>query len=70
MAITEAELSTLIKSALDRDSNDPDANPNQARQNLANDLASAIRQYVEGRSVSVLGVQSGGGTASGTIIGT
>ncbi|MDC9722361.1 MAG: hypothetical protein PSN34_06260 [Urechidicola sp.] len=66
-AITEPQLSARIKAALDAKSDDPSVNTVDARQHLADELASAINDFVVGRTTQVTGVQVGSGTAPGII---
>lgn len=67
MAITQQQLSDRFKAALDLKSDDPNVNIQEARQQLADDLAAAVNDFVVGRLVNVTGVQTGPGAAVGTI---
>lgn len=67
MPITQSQLAAKIKAALDFDSDDPDVDIEDARNHFANEIAEGIAEFTIGRSVSVVGVQTGGGTATGTI---
>jgi hypothetical protein len=67
MAITEQQLSARIKAALDFNSDNPEVDIPTARQQLADDIASAVNDFVVSRTVAVTGVQSGSGAVEGTI---
>lgn len=76
MADTVAQLKTKIKAALDaaNATTDP-AQKNAALDTLANDLANAMNDFINGRAVtvtSVSGVTPGGGASgpgTGTVVG-
>lgn len=66
MAISESQLATKIKTALDYHSDDPNVDIEAARQQLANDLAAAVAEYVVGRQTTVTGTSATGGAVTGT----
>ena len=64
--ITESELANLFEEALDFEA-DKQVEPDEARRRIAQKLANGVRQYVDQRTVTVIGVQTGSGTVTGTI---
>jgi len=67
MAITEEQLAIKIEEAYDAVSGDSNVNPEEARKQVAEDLAAAIAQFVIGRQTT--GVSSDGATVNTTING-
>ena len=65
-AITETQLKARIKDALDAEA-DVVVDPAEARERLAEKIASAVNDFVVGRTVNVIGVRTGTGTATGTV---
>lgn len=70
MPLTRANTISIIKNAMDGQSNNPNTNPAEARQVEATALGNVIFDAMIGRQVTVIGVTSDGATfnAVGTII--
>ncbi|MEO2080603.1 MAG: hypothetical protein ABGW88_13665 [Leeuwenhoekiella sp.] len=66
MPITEAKLAAKFKAALDARSDDPEVDIEAARQQLANELAEGVAQFVIGRETTVTGTSTSGGPVTGT----
>lgn len=64
--ITEAQLATLFEEALDFEANKV-VNPSEARKRLSEKMADGVAQFIQGRTVNVIGVQTGVSTTTGTI---
>jgi len=69
MALVIKTLEDGILAALEKQANKSGQNddPEQSRKELAEDLAIIIDSYIKSATVNVVGVQTGGGTAIGTI---
>lgn len=65
-AITQAELAEQIEEALDTEA-DVVVDPAEARRRVAEKIASAVNDFVVGRTVNVAGVQTGSSTTTGTV---
>lgn len=65
-ASTKIQMIDAFEAALDFEANKT-VNPNEARRRIAEKLGNAVEAYVVGRTTQVTGVQTGGGTAVGTI---
>ncbi|MEH6405769.1 MAG: hypothetical protein V7767_00665 [Leeuwenhoekiella sp.] len=68
MAITETQLAAKFEAALKAKSDDPNVDIEDARKHLAKELAEGVAQFVIGRETTVVGVQNGSGTTTGTIL--
>lgn len=66
MPDTKEQLKSKIEAAFD-DEADQAVTVSEARERIAQKIADAVEAYVVGRQVNVVGVQNGGGTATGTI---
>lgn len=67
MPITQEQLSAKIKAAMNFHSDDPEVDIEAARQHLADEIAAGVAEFTVGRETTVVGVQTGGSTAVGTI---
>ena len=65
MAITQQQLAQKIEDAYDSVSNNSNTDPEQARKQVAEDIAAAIAEFVIGRQTT--GTSSDGATVNTTI---
>ena len=74
MADTVAQLTQKLLDAMEAVSNDPNTDPAQARREMAQQMAQAIRDFVVGRTtqvqVTVTGTDATGSPVTGTGTGT
>lgn len=72
MALVQATLKSAIKAAFDNVSDDPNVDPSTARDQIANDLATAILNFVKSADVTttVTGSSASGGPVTGAGAGS
>ena len=66
MPITQEQLANQIEAAYDAES-DTEVNPSDARRRVAEKIAEAVAQFVQGRETVVTGTSATGGAGTGII---